>query len=179
MPVLTALLSFLSAIIGGYITAWWNNRFKNNSDIQTFRYTKLYELNCELNSLEPLTFMIDENKISRTNRSAVRHEEIKNIYNKLLPILDNTNNLEKAFLKEAELSKQYLHKLSVEDEYLAKYLSLLFDYRVNCEKLLKEVTKNTLKNIIKSPWEILKGFLFRLKLGFAKNDDLQTILVVF
>lgn len=123
------IAAIISTLIGGYFNVVWQNKIQYNNDINTFRYTKLYELNVELSSLTPPSYdLSDMQRIA--NQSAQRHTTIESIYNRAVPLVEKKHrqNTDQLRTKEVELSNNLVDmiysdkKISAENPLLKNLL---------------------------------------------------------
>jgi len=142
--------AIVSTLFGG-ISIFLTHKLKRNSDISTFRYTKLYELNNEINSLTPTNYDLS-NTQTLVNQSTDKHGKITAIYNKVLPLLNPKYKINpmSILIEEDKLSNKlvenlYASKVITENDLLK---NLLFK-RVEFEKAIKEAISLTLVDMLK------------------------------
>jgi len=184
--LLTILLS--SGVIASVVTSIINlisikttnkrllqiEKFKSDNSINTFRYTKLFELNAELNSLPDIDYTFLENKNGKlvqnqnkmakvVGKSTDRFSEFVKIYNKAKPLFDENNisglqNLIDSEKNESNTIVEALHTGKNSD------ISALMKIRAELEEKLQESIVVQLRTLITS-WKHITnhctGFLLR------------------
>lgn len=91
----TVVAALISAIISGVFNVLWANKLRRNSDIQVFRYTKLYELSNEIYSIKAMNYDLSDMQ-NLANQSSERHGLVMNIYSRAAPLLRNGSHKNKA-----------------------------------------------------------------------------------
>jgi len=123
------IAAIISTLIGGFFNVVWQNKIKYNNDINTFRYTKLYELNVELNSLTPPSYDLSDVQ-GIVDQSAERQITIESIYNRAVPLIEKKHreNADQLRTEEIELSRKCVDlyykdkKISAENPLLKEML---------------------------------------------------------
>ena len=161
-------LSILVAIVGGII-AWIGKlyldtrikRLEYNNDIHTFRYTKLFELNIEINNLPDIDYTMikinadgnivqDKDKVFKVlGKSTERFSTFTKIFQKVKALLDKSIILEinRLIKEEKNQNDKIVHSksriLNTNDVYL------LLEIRYNLEEELKNIIVLQLRLLIK------------------------------
>jgi hypothetical protein len=143
--------ALIASLVSGIFNVLWASKIKKNYDIDTFRYTKLYELNIELHSLTPMNYDLN-NMENLANQSAERHGKVKDIYNKVFPLIGiKYRNKPSSILNEEEiLSKKlvdwlYGNKKAIAEEVSVKELLLK---RQDFEKSVKDACTSSLHSML-------------------------------
>lgn len=134
--------------------------FKNDNSINTFRYTKLFELNVELNSLPDIDYTLQENKNGKlvyckekvakvVGESTNRFSMFVKIYNKAKPLFDESiiTELQKLINDEKIESNKIVKAL-----YLGENsdISNLMEIRIKLEEELQESIIIQLRSLIRA-----------------------------
>lgn len=134
-------------------------KIKKDNSIQTFRYTKLFEINEELNNLPDIDYTFlsnkngkliqDKNKLAKViGQSTERFSKFEKIYYKSKPLIDEEFIIEPS--KLIELEKTESNNI-VESLYTGKSdndISELMNIRNKLEEKLKNSISHQLRKLI-------------------------------
>lgn len=148
----SAVVATSISAIAIVVNAWLANRLKQNSAIDSFRYEKLYELYTDIYSLKAINYDLSDMQ-NLVEQTSDRHSQVECIYNKALPLLENSfcKNADNLLSEEHDLSKKIVDilyskgKEKVENAPLNELLLKRQDF----EKAAKEAFLKTLLSMLK------------------------------
>ena len=161
--LITATITIVGGAIGWIGKLYLDSRtekLKNNNDINTFRYTKLFELNEKLNNLQDIDYTMlkkddsgnliqDKDKTAEVfGESTNRFSDFKKIFQKARPLFNETVivKIDKLIADEQHESNIIIKKLYQQGE--ASDISKLMKIRQELERELQDTIVLQLRLLI-------------------------------
>ncbi len=161
--LITATITIIGGVLGWLGKLYLDSRtekLKNNNDINTFRYTKLFELNEELNNLQDIDYTMlkkdnnenliqDKNKMAKViGDSTNRFSDFSKIFQKARPLFNETVivEIDKLIDEEQRESNTIVKKLYQQSE--TSDISKLMNIRQKLEKELQNTIVLQLRLLI-------------------------------
>lgn len=100
----SVLAAFITSIVGLINIRATNKRllavenFRQNGEVSSFRYTKLYELLDEFNSVPAINYDLSDMK-KLVEDSTTRYHKVESVFEKAEPLLDDKHTLEALTIK--------------------------------------------------------------------------------
>lgn len=130
-------MSFVSSVIN----VFWGHKLKRNSDVETFRYTRLYELHVELHSIESVITKPRDTLCERVNRVIVFFDQLRKIYFKALPLMEDTQKTKEVVRLHTEAvdeNTRYIQSNPKPDDVVESYILSIYAFHDALVEAIKE-----------------------------------------